>query len=164
MNGAGRSIQPGLAARLGLRPAVLTSSGLDRATCPVQSHPNRLFSPSTIAVMAELATRVGLEGAGCHRRRRPTQALSGRCLRERRERRPASHSPRSAASRTVSPGGERSAQRGSRERSERDLGRRPKGVCRCPRVERSGASPSRILNSFHESLRRQFVASSTTRR
>ena len=50
--------------------ALLTSSGLDRATCPVQSRPNRLFSPSTIALMADLATWAGLEGAGCHRLRR----------------------------------------------------------------------------------------------
>ena len=95
--------------------------------------------------LAELATWVGLEGAACHRRRaadcsgsslpgarrrRPTQALSGWC-------------------------GERSAQRGIRERSERMAARRAERTSPGPRVEQPGASHTfEFFNFFPEVLRR----------
>ena len=66
--------------------ALLASSGLDRAPGSVASRAiggstadddlPRSFPPESAVftvhnpLMAELATRVGLEGAGCHRRRR----------------------------------------------------------------------------------------------
>ena len=89
--------------------AVLASPGIDRATCPFQSRPCLLCCRPRYGGWPNWQRGRGWKGPSA-RRRRPTQALRGRC-------------------------GERSAQRG-------------------PRVERSGASPSRILNSFHESLRR----------
>jgi len=90
-----------LAALLTLRVAVLSSSGMDRTLGPFHSRPCLVVLPRYVGGAGRGRT-LGEPGRCKH--------PSGLCLRERSERRPASRSPRSGASRTVSPGGERGAQ------------------------------------------------------
>ena len=95
------SVRGTLAALLTLRVAVLSSSGMDRTLGPFHSRPCLVVLPRYVGGAGRGRT-LGEPGRCKHR--------SGLCLRERSERRPASRSPRSGASRTVSPSGERGAQ------------------------------------------------------